>query len=129
MMFDKDLYDKYENGGIKETVNKRDYTLLPFSVIGRVVDIMEYGANKYSRDNWKKVPRDEYLKAGLRHIVAVLEGEETDKESGFNHLDHAVCNMIYAAYQRTKTEQFQPGEVVDMDVEDIVFEDRFTPEV
>lgn len=98
--FNKDLYDKYTNGGVKETHLKRDYTLLPFSVLDEVVDIMDYGAKKYSRDNWKLVPREEYIKAGLRHIIAVLKGEEVDPESGFSHLAHACCNMIYASYKR-----------------------------
>jgi len=104
MDFDKQLYDRYENGGIKETINKRDYTLLPFSVIDDIVDIMAYGANKYNRDNWKLVPREEYIKASLRHITAILKNEEFDVESGFHHLSHAACDIIFAAYNREKQE-------------------------
>lgn len=104
MTFNKDLYDKFENGGMKETHDKLDYTLLPWTVLDNVVKIMEYGAIKYGRFNWKKVPRIEYVKAGLRHVTAYLKGETVDKESGFNHLDHACCNMLYASYPRNKEE-------------------------
>lgn len=94
--FDKDLYHIYENGGMKENRDKRDYTLLPWKTINEVVDIMQYGAKKYSRDNWKKVPSEEYIKASFRHIISHLMEEDYDKESSFSHLSHAICDLIYA---------------------------------
>ena len=106
-MVDKSLYHMYENGGMKENKGKKDYTLIPWNVMNEVVDVMMYGAQKYSRDNWRKVPYDEYIKASFRHLVDFIQGEIYDQESGFTHFAHAVCDILYAAEN-----YFQSGEKV-----------------
>lgn len=55
-----------------------------------------YGARKYSPDNWKHVePKSRYLGAGMRHLVAHSAGELHDEESGFMHLAHAACCLLF----------------------------------
>lgn len=57
---------------------------------------MEYGAAKpeYGRNNWKKgMVWSRYLDAAMRHLLALLHGEETDKDSGNPHLAHAFGSM------------------------------------
>ena len=105
----KKHFQAYPTGGIKETFNKRDYTLLPWDVINDIVDVMAYGANKYSRDNWKLVPKEEYLKASLRHLIAVVQNETVDEESGHKHLIHAACDVIYAASNDSQTSEQKVG--------------------
>lgn len=52
---------------------------------------MEYGANKpeYGRNNWKKgMEWSRLIDAGQRHLLAILNGELIDKDSGNTHLAH-----------------------------------------
>jgi hypothetical protein len=83
--------------GVKWDSGKPDYSLLPWKALDGVVRVLTYGAAKYSRDNWRRVPqfRDRYLAASLRHITAWAGGEERDPESGIHHLAHAVVSLMY----------------------------------
>lgn len=86
--------------GKKLDAGTRRFTLLPWSVVGEVVDVLEFGARKYAVDNWKKVPDAEtrYVNAALRHVTAVIEGEKFDPESGLPHLAHAICSLMFARW-------------------------------
>jgi len=57
--------------------------------------VFEYGAEKYAPYNWVKgmkwsIP----IGCALRHLYAILHGEEIDPESGLPHLGHVYCNVI-----------------------------------
>lgn len=57
------------------------------------VAVAEYGCRKYSRYNWAQGHDfDEFLMENndsmLRHLIAYMNGETHDKESGFHHLAH-----------------------------------------
>ena len=58
--------------------------------------VLEYGAKKYSRDNWYKVPdaKTRYWAAAMRHIVLHDTGEIFDAESGLPHLAHALAGCL-----------------------------------
>jgi len=81
--------------GIKHDANKPDYSLVPFEVLDEVVRVLTYGANKYDRFNWEFVEDTRYQAAALRHISAYMQGEITDQESGYEHLAHAICNLMF----------------------------------
>ena len=83
--------------GMKFDSGKLDYTLVPWDGMDEVVKVLEFGAKKYARDNWKKVEHAEtrYLAAAFRHIIKYNEGELTDKETGLSHLAHATCCMLF----------------------------------
>jgi hypothetical protein len=76
---------------------KPDYSLLPFDAIEPVVDVLTYGANKYERDNWRRVRNADqrYIAAALRHISAYQQGEELDQETLMPHVAHAVCCLLF----------------------------------
>jgi Domain of unknown function (DUF5664) len=65
--------------------------------LGKIAAVLDYGAKKYDRENWRKVPDLEprYLKACLRHIFARVRGEKIDPESGLPHLAHAACSILF----------------------------------
>lgn len=86
--------------GIKHDNGKLDWTLLPYDQLEPVVRVLEFGAQKYSRDNWKLVPdaRFRYIKAAFRHFVAWFREEKKDPESGESHLAHVVCCVLFAMY-------------------------------
>jgi hypothetical protein len=83
------------SGGKKYDGGKLDWTLLPYDTLESVVKVMQLGADKYGRENWKKVSPERYEKAMLRHITAYLKGEEIDCESGESHLVHAICCQLF----------------------------------
>jgi len=65
-----------------------------------VVRVREYGAAKYSRDNWKleKPDDDVFTDAAIRHILSYLGGQSTDEESSLPHLAHAICTLLMAMH-------------------------------
>ena len=72
-------------------------TLLPWDALEQVVRVLEFGAVKYSVDNWRHVPdaRYRYRDALLRHTVAMIRGEDTDPESDLPHAAHAACCALF----------------------------------
>jgi hypothetical protein len=64
--------------------------------IKEVVKVGTFGANKYIRNGWMDVPDGEfrYEQALYRHLLADLEGEKLDPESGISHLVHAAWNIL-----------------------------------
>ena len=83
--------------GMKFDTDKRDFTLLPWDSIEQIVQVLEFGAQKYSRDNWRYVEdaKHRYTKAALRHMIAYTKGEIDDPESGMPHLAHLGCCLLF----------------------------------
>lgn len=83
--------------GVKWDAGKPDYSLLPWGALEEVVRVLTYGAGKYSRDNWRRVPqfRDRYLAASMRHTSSWARGEKRDPESGLPHLAHSIVSLMY----------------------------------
>ena len=85
--------------GRKYDTGKLDWTLLPWDALEPVVRVLAYGAQKYGeRDNWRKVDGAyaRYRAAAMRHLVADMNGEERDPETGEDPLAHAVCSLLFA---------------------------------
>jgi hypothetical protein len=83
--------------GIKSDKGKLRWSLLPWAELEQVVEVLEFGAKKYSADNWKHVESldDRYFDALMRHLMAYRRGERIDPESGLHHLAHAACNILF----------------------------------
>ena len=83
--------------GVKHDGEKPRWDLLPIEPIEQVVGVLTYGAKKYDDENWRKVDnqRRRYYAAALRHIVAWWKGEKLDPESGYHHLAHAICCLVF----------------------------------
>lgn len=84
------LGEKFDDGKLR-------FDLLPKGALEEIVEVLGYGARKYSADNWKLVPdaRSRYFAAAMRHIMAWHSGEEKDPESGLSHLAHAGCSILF----------------------------------
>jgi hypothetical protein len=75
---------------------KLDWTLLDFDSVEPLVKAMTYGMKRYSRENWK-LPCDnprQHLQSAIRHLLAIVKGEEIDPESGERHSGHVMANMM-----------------------------------
>ncbi len=87
------------SGGIKHDSEKPDLSMVSYELVESIARVREFGARKYSRNNWKRgfaVTRS--CAASLRHIFLFLSGETNDGESGLSHLAHAVCCLDHAIY-------------------------------
>jgi hypothetical protein len=84
-------------GGRKFDGNKLEFGLLPPLALEATVDVLTFGAQKYERDNWKRVPdsKRRYYDALQRHLWAWKKGEILDPESGKHHLAHAMCCLMF----------------------------------
>lgn len=80
------------------------WDLLPYKQVSQVVDVMTFGASKYSVNGWQTVPnaRSRYFAATMRHLTAWWEGEKIDKESGIHHLAHAACCILFLMWDDDK---------------------------
>ncbi len=76
-------------------LTKPPLRLVPPALMIYVSKVMALGAEKYGPYNWreKKVRHSIYLEAAMRHILAVLDGEDSDPESGLPHEAHAAACM------------------------------------
>lgn len=81
---------------------KTRFDLIPFDAVGEIADVLAYGAQKYSANNWcRGTEWGRYFAALCRHIFAWWRGEDKDPETGFSHLAHAGCCLLFLMeYQR-----------------------------
>jgi hypothetical protein len=93
--------------GIKFDVDKDRWDLLPLGPIREIVRVLTHGARKYAPMNWQHVGdfEDRYYAALMRHLYAWRTGEAIDPESGFHHLSHAACNIIFLLWRSLATEE------------------------
>lgn len=80
--------------GKKDDNSKTDMTNLKFDVIEQYCKALNYGEEKYGRDNYKLLDNYErrFLAANIRHLLKRIQGEIYDKESGLPHLAHCMAN-------------------------------------
>lgn len=82
--------------GIKHDVGKLQWNLLPMRYLRGMVRVLMRGARKYSAHNWRAgMPWSQPYNAVQRHLDAWMDGENLDPETGENHLDHALCELVF----------------------------------
>lgn len=92
------------------------YLLDAIPALDGMVKVMEFGAEKYDRNNWQKgFVKEELIDSLLRHLAAFYQGEDIDPESGRPHVDHVLCNAMFLAYHYNEVskywyEKFKAGE-------------------
>lgn len=97
----KDAYEmkgnKYDKGeGLRFNSNKLRYDLLHPVAQEGIVSVLTAGAKKYEPRNWEKGMNWSTVLASLkRHIAAIEQGEDYDKETGLLHIDHVQCNAHF----------------------------------
>ena len=77
--------------------DKPPMDLLDRYALEQISYALEYGANKYTRHNWRNgISQSRLISAALRHILAHNDGENLDEESQCLHLAHAACCIMFA---------------------------------
>lgn len=90
--------------GHKDDAEKPDLSLLPREFLEEVAKAFMHGEKKYGRYNYRNgMDWHRIIAASIRHISAFNEGENTDSESGLNHLGHAgACIAMLVVYFNNK---------------------------
>lgn len=84
--------DRYNGGKLK-------WGLVDFNSLKPLVQALEYGATKYTPYNWQKgLSYVETLESILRHVHALIQGEDIDPESGVSHIGHVQANAMFLRY-------------------------------
>lgn len=113
-----------KGGVVPDEFTKHDSKKLRWSKFAwrgaaHVLRIMHYGANKYEWDNWRKAQTDEdrerYIDAACRHLTDYMNGESHDPESGYHHIAHAACNLLFFLEYCTAAVFLNPEEREDHD--------------
>ena len=85
--------------GLKFDGHKPAMAYLDPEALEEEAKVFGFGAEKYAPWNWRKgLAVSRLLAAVLRHIFAVLRGEDNDPESGLPHLAHARCGLAMAMW-------------------------------
>lgn len=94
-------------GAKKFDQGKLPYDIVPWDAVEKIIEIMQYGAKKYGKNNWQNLPdfNDRYFAALERHIIAWRKGEKLDSESGLSHLAHAGCNALFLIWKSLQEEK------------------------
>ena len=87
---------------VKHDEGKRRLELVPWDAINEITKVLEFGANKYSDNNWcRGAAWSRYWSACMRHLTAWWMGESNDAETGYSHLAHAGCCIVFLiAYEK-----------------------------
>ena len=85
--------------GIKHDQEKPRFGLVPPKALEEVAKVLTYGARKYSAENWRHVEVSRYFDAAQRHQWSYKQGQTIDPESGYNHLAHAICSLMFMLEQ------------------------------
>jgi len=82
---------------------KLQWNLVHFKSIEPLVRVLEFGEKKYDAFNWMKpMDTNQILNSAQRHLAAMIDGEDFDEESKFEHAGHVLCNMMFYIYHKNK---------------------------
>lgn len=110
--------------------------LVPGPAMAYCAQALKEGSRKYGAFNWRhtSVEVQTYVGATMRHLMAFVDGEDMDPESGNPHLAHAIASLaiLIDAIESGKVIDNRPpkgptaatmGRMVDLGLKD----KRYTP--
>lgn len=94
---------KVERKGTKHDTGKPDPTLIPREAIIGAASALTFGASKYGRNNFKAgIEYTALAAAAMRHLIAWLDRENLDPESGLSHLDHCLASLCMLKFMEQR---------------------------
>ncbi len=93
------VLDSEETKALRYNEGKLKWSLVNFASLVPMVQVLTFGAAKYAPNNWKKgLDRSEILESMMRHLTALIDGEETDPESKLSHIGHLFCGCMFYSF-------------------------------
>ena len=88
----------------KQDGGKPRMDLIAPEMLFGVAEVLRFGAAKYAERNWEAgMSWGRCFGALMRHLWAWWRGEANDPETGFSHLWHAACCLMFLiAYEERK---------------------------
>jgi len=81
---------------VKYDAGKPPMSMLPGAALEAVALVLDFGAHKYGRDNWRNgFSYSRLMDAAVRHLYTFQEGEDNDPETGLSHIAHASCCLLF----------------------------------
>jgi hypothetical protein len=77
-------------GGMQSKV-ERAFHLMDGKAMFRLAGVLHIGAQRYARDNWRKIDCEDHINHALQHLFAYQAGDRQD-----DHLGHAFCRLMMA---------------------------------
>lgn len=102
--FESDLihYDqlkKKETSGRKDDTGKPPLDLLDPLALEGIAAVLAFGATKYAKYNWRGgIAYSRLIASVMRHLFAIIRGEDRDPESGLPHIDHAGAGIMFLSH-------------------------------
>lgn len=85
--------------GKRYNQSKLKWSLVSWRALEPMVEVLMFGAKKYSPNNWKKgLSWTETCESLQRHLNAFIDGEDNDQESKLSHVGHILCNAMFLSY-------------------------------
>ena len=109
------------NFALRYNTGKPQIHQVPKSLVTGVAEVLEFGARKYQKHNWRKgndwnISYD----SGMRHMMSWWEGEDIDPESKLHHLKHAAANIAFLMEMVEKEQtQFDDRPKIEVETDEI----------
>ena len=88
-----------EEKGTRHNQGKPRWSLVHYDSLVPMIRVLEYGVDHYGIGNRQKgLDSKEILESLQRHLAALMDGEEVDKESGLPHMGHIQANALFYNY-------------------------------
>lgn len=104
------------NKAIRYNAGKPQYSIIDYSALEPMVRVLEFGAKKYARDDWRKgLDKHGILDSLARHVGELIDAvnekrDETDHESHQPIIGHILCNaMFYSKFYAQEKQNLNMG--------------------
>lgn len=84
---DEPIISNSEGG--KQSAVPYGFHLIDPKAMFKLAEVLQYGATKYERDNWRKIPAEEHLNHAFIHAFAWMTGDKQD-----DHAGHFFCRAM-----------------------------------
>ena len=107
----KDKTEKIEKAE-KNDKGKIKWHLLDQRTLEDTVKVLEFGAKKYDKDNWKKgLYTSQIYDSIKRHLDSFMSGIDYDGESNLPHIAHIQANLMFLTWMLKNKREFDDRKI------------------
>jgi hypothetical protein len=99
--FDAAEVEVNASGGAQSKLEGR-YDMIPGNALHVLAKVFAFGARKYARNNWKRIPYEDHINHAMAHLASLMNDERDEGDE--DHLAHAFCRLAMAVSQREDTD-------------------------